>query len=58
MDFIGRGSLASNCADDPTRVGGVLGKFLISALRDSCLCPLTGKQLTDFVSTTHSGEVG
>ena len=46
---------ASNCADDPTRVGGVLGKFLISALRDSCLCPLTGKQLADFVSTTHSG---
>ena len=45
----------SNCADDPTRVGGVLGKFLIAALRDSCLCPLTGKQLADFVSTTHSG---
>ena len=46
---------ASNCADDPTRVGGVLGKILISALRDSCLCPLTGKQLADFEGTTHSG---
>ena len=43
---------ASNCADDPTRVGHVLGKFLSGAVRDRCLCPMTGLELSDFVGAT------
>ena len=43
---------ASNCADDPTRVGHVLGKFLHEAVRDRCLCPITGLELSDFVGST------
>ncbi len=43
---------ASNCADDPTRVGNVLGKFLQGAIRDRCFCPITGVELTDFVGST------
>ena len=43
---------ASNCADDPTRVGHVLGRYLKGAIRDRCMCPLTGLQLTDFVGST------
>ena len=43
---------ASNCADDPTRVGHVLGSFLRGAVRDRCLCPITGLELSDFVGST------
>ena len=43
---------ASNCADDPTRVGHVLGRYLQGAIRDRCMCPLTGLQLSDFVGST------
>ena len=43
---------ASNRADDPTRVGRVLGEFLRDAVRDRCLCPITGLELADFVSST------
>ena len=43
---------ASNCADDPTRVGHVLGRFLQGAIRDRCMCPITGLQLSDFVGST------
>ena len=43
---------ASNCADDPTRVGHVLGSFLSGAVRDRCLCPITGLELSDFVGAT------
>ena len=47
-----RESSASNCADDPTRVGHVLGSFLHGAVRDRCLCPITGLELLDFVGST------
>ena len=43
---------ASNCADDPIRVGRVLGEFLQDAVRDRCLCPITGLELKDFVGST------
>ena len=43
---------ASNCADDPTRVGHVLGSFLQGAVCDRCLCPITGLELSDFVGST------
>ena len=36
---------ASNCADDPTRVGNVLGKFLAGAIRYRCFCPISGVEL-------------
>ena len=43
---------ASNCADDPTRVGNVLGKFLQGAVRDRCFCPITGVEIADFLGPT------
>ena len=45
-------SRTSNCADDPTRVGNVLGKFLQGAIRDRCFCPITGVELADFLGST------
>ena len=49
---------ASSCADDPTRVRHVLGSFLQGAIRDRCMCRITGLELSDFVGSAWFWKVG